>query len=208
MAAPDATQIALTAAPGEAACLDYANTRMYRGSAAPVEQFSGWTELLDWIAGTGALPAEVAADLHAWADADPEGAAALFAAAIALREVVYRVFSAVASDVPVAEADLAALNRALAEAPPRAHLARLGGAYAWRIERVGLSAPALLAPVLWSAADLLVQAPHRRIRQCANPQCLWLFIDASKNGTRRWCDMAACGNRAKAHRHYLRSKQR
>jgi predicted RNA-binding Zn ribbon-like protein len=84
----------------------------------------------------------------------------------------------------------------------------LGGAYVWRIERVGLSGPALLAPVLWSAADLLVQAPHRRIRQCANPQCLWLFIDASKNGTRRWCDMAACGNRAKAQRHYLRSKQR
>jgi len=208
MAPPDPTPIALMAAPREATCLDYANTRMYRGSAAPVEQFSEWPALLGWIAGTGALPAEAAAGLRAWADADPEGATALFASAIALRELVYRVFSAVASGAPVAEADLAALNRALAAAPPRARLARLGGAYVWRIEQVGLSAPALLAPVLWSAADLLVQAPHRRIRQCANPQCLWLFIDASKNGTRRWCDMAACGNRAKAQRHYLKSKQR
>ncbi len=205
---PDATPIDLTAAPREAACLDYANTRMYRGSAAPLDQFSEWPKLLDWIAGTGALHAGAAADLRAWANADPARAAALFAAAIALRELVYRVFSAVASNVPVAEADLAALNQALTEAPRRARLARLGGAYVWRIEQVGLSAPALLAPVLWSAADLLVQAPHRRIRQCANPQCLWLFIDASKNGTRRWCDMAACGNRAKAHRHYLKSKQR
>jgi len=208
MIPPDATPIDLTAAPREASCLDYANTRMYRGSAAPVEQFAEWPALVDWIAGNGALVAEAAADLRGWADADAEGAAALFASAIALREVVYRVFSAVASGAPVAEADLAALNQALAEAPPRARLARLGGAYVWRIERAGLSAPALLAPVLWSAGDLLVQAPHRRIRQCANPQCLWLFIDASKNGTRRWCDMAACGNRAKAHRHYLRSKQR
>jgi len=205
---PEATRIDLTAAPREATCLDYANTRMYRGSAAPVEQFSAWPALLDWIAAIAALPAEAAAELRAWAAAAPEGAAALFAASIALRELVYRVFSAVASGAPVAEADLAALNQALAEAPPRARLARLGGAYVWRIEHAGLSAPALLAPVLWSAADLLVQAPHRRIRQCANPQCLWLFIDASKNGTRRWCDMAACGNRAKAHRHYLRSKQR
>jgi predicted RNA-binding Zn ribbon-like protein len=41
----------------------------------------------------------------------------------------------------------------------------------------------LLAHVLWSAADLAVQAPHRRIRQCANPRRLWLFLDASKNGT-------------------------
>lgn len=205
---PDATQIDLTAAPREATCLDYANTRMYRGSAAPVEQFSAWPALLDWIAGSGGLGAEAAAELRAWADGDPAGAAALFDSAIALREVVYRVFSAVASGVLVAEADLVALNHALAEAPARARLARLGGAYVWRIEHAGPSAPALLAPVLWSAADLLVEAPHRRIRQCANPQCLWLFIDASKNGTRRWCDMAACGNRAKAHRHYLRSKQR
>jgi len=207
-ASPDATPIDLTAAPREAACLDYANTRMYRGSAAPVERFSEWPALLDWIAGTALLVPDAVAGLRGWAAAQPDPAASLFAAAITLRELVYRVFSAVASNVPVAEADLAALNQALTEAPPRARLARLGGAYVWRIEHVGLSAPALLAPVLWSAADLLVQAPHRRIRQCANPQCLWLFIDASKNGTRRWCDMAACGNRAKAHRHYLKSKQR
>src|SRR5271166_4655898 len=97
MAVPDATPVDLTAAPREATCLDYANTRMYRGSAAPVEQFGGWPELLDWVVGTGALPAEAAAGLRAWADADPAGAAALFASAIALREVVYRVFSAVAS---------------------------------------------------------------------------------------------------------------
>jgi predicted RNA-binding Zn ribbon-like protein len=65
----------------------------------------------------------------------------------------------------------------------------------------------LLAPVLWSAADLLIGGEHRRIRQCANAQCLWLFVDASKSGTRRWCDMASCGNRAKARRHYLRTKR-
>jgi predicted RNA-binding Zn ribbon-like protein len=118
------------------------------------------------------------------------------------------VFGTVASGSQVADADLAGLNRALAEAPPRAALARLAGGYVWRIDETSPSASALLAPVLWSAADLLVQAPHRRIRQCANPQCLWLFLDASKNGTRRWCDMAACGNRAKARRHYLRSRQR
>src|SRR5271167_1607040 len=143
---PETAAIELTAAPREATCLDYANTRMYRGSAAPVEQFAEWPTLLDWIAGTGALRAEAAAELRAWADANPDGAAALFAAAIALRELVYRVFSAVASNVPVAEADLTALNQALAEAPLRVRLARLGGVYIWRIEHVGLSAPALLAP--------------------------------------------------------------
>jgi predicted RNA-binding Zn ribbon-like protein len=44
------------------------------------------------------------------------------------------------------------------------------------------------------------------VRRCANDKCLWLFIDRSKAGTRRWCDMAACGNRAKAQRHYRNSR--
>jgi predicted RNA-binding Zn ribbon-like protein len=212
--APTATPIALNAAPREDACLDYANTRAWRGTAAPQEQLGALADVLDWIAGIAGLSADALAALRAWADAHPGEAGRLFAAAIALRELVYRVFSAVASGTIVTEPDLAALNRAVAEAPPRTRLGRLAGAaqlsgtYGWQVEHAALSAPALLAPILWSAADLLVQAPHRRIRQCANPECLWLFIDASKNGTRRWCDMTACGNRAKARRHYLKSKQR
>ena len=68
------------------------------------------------------------------------------------------------------------------------------------------SANLLLAPVLWSAADLLVGRQLARVRQCANPACGWLFLDDSKSGNRRWCSMSACGNRAKAHRHYQRQK--
>jgi len=64
----------------------------------------------------------------------------------------------------------------------------------------------LLAPTLWSAADLLVGPQLQRVRQCANPACGWLFLDNSKSGNRRWCSMSACGNRAKAHRHYQRQK--
>ena len=45
-----------------------------------------------------------------------------------------------------------------------------------------------------------------RVRRCANDVCLWLFLDDSKSGNRRWCSMSACGNRAKAHRHYARKK--
>jgi predicted RNA-binding Zn ribbon-like protein len=64
------------------------------------------------------------------------------------------------------------------------------------------------APVLWSAADILVGPDSARVRECANNRCLWLFLDDSKNGTRRWCSMQACGNRAKAHRHYLRQREK
>ncbi|MCI3269594.1 CGNR zinc finger domain-containing protein [Streptomyces cylindrosporus] len=61
----------------------------------------------------------------------------------------------------------------------------------------------------WLAArsylELLTIAPDR-IRGCAHESCILHFFDTSRNGTRRWCSMAACGNRAKASRHYARSK--
>ena len=40
-----------------------------------------------------------------------------------------------------------------------------------------------------------------RIRICDNDTCRWIFYDTSRTGRRRWCDMATCGNRAKAARH-------
>ncbi|MEV6613843.1 CGNR zinc finger domain-containing protein [Streptomyces sp. NPDC051051] len=61
----------------------------------------------------------------------------------------------------------------------------------------------------WLAArnylELLATAPDR-IRRCAHEACVLHFFDTSRNGTRRWCSMAACGNRAKASRHYARTK--
>ncbi|MEW1902866.1 MULTISPECIES: CGNR zinc finger domain-containing protein [unclassified Streptomyces] len=62
----------------------------------------------------------------------------------------------------------------------------------------------------WTAArdhlDLLRTAPDR-IRACAHEACVLHFFDTSRNGTRRWCSMAVCGNRAKASRHHARSKE-
>ncbi|WP_441251112.1 CGNR zinc finger domain-containing protein [Kitasatospora sp. McL0602] len=71
------------------------------------------------------------------------------------------------------------------------------------LETVETDAPEWLAA--WLAADdyldLLRQGEHR-IKQCSGPTCVLRFFDTSQNGRRRWCSMAACGNRAKAARHY------
>ncbi len=62
----------------------------------------------------------------------------------------------------------------------------------------------------WLAAvdylDLLARAPDR-IRQCDHAGCTLYFFDVSRNGTRRWCSMEGCGNRAKATRHYRRARR-
>jgi predicted RNA-binding Zn ribbon-like protein len=61
-----------------------------------------------------------------------------------------------------------------------------------------------LAPVVIDAADIVTSSPHDRLRHC--PSCDWLFEDHSRNGQRRWCDMADCGSRAKARRYYHRQQ--
>jgi predicted RNA-binding Zn ribbon-like protein len=187
-------------------CLAYANTLCWRGGPAPVEQLGNGEALLAWLAGPGGLGGPAFGKLAARARRRPAEAGALFDEAIALREAIYRIFRALAEGAQANDADLAMLNRALAVAPTRDRLVRVARNYGWRIDRPKASAPTLLAPILWSAGDLAVRRDVARIRQCANEKCLWLFIDASKGGTRRWCDMASCGNRAKARRHYMRSK--
>jgi predicted RNA-binding Zn ribbon-like protein len=63
-----------------------------------------------------------------------------------------------------------------------------------------------LAPIIWEAAELLTSPLPDRIKFCAAAECSWIFLDVSKNGLRRWCDMADCGNRAKARRFYRQNR--
>ncbi len=187
--------------------IDFANTLAWRGSA-PEESLHNLGDVLAWLASAKALPARTVAELRRQLDAHPANSvAALVSEAIEIRETIYRLLHAAASDTPPAADDLRRFNRALSDGPAREDLERVnGGGYGWRIE-VRPTATGMLAPALWSAADVLAGPDRARLRECANHRCLWLFLDESKNRTRRWCSMQSCGNRAKAHRHYLRSKR-
>jgi predicted RNA-binding Zn ribbon-like protein len=187
-------------------CLNFANTLTWRGSAAPTDTLGGFPDLLAWLARSGQLPSPALFTVADWAQQHPRRAARLFAEAIALREAVFRCCFAVAARNAAPAADLEVLNHALAAAPPRRRLIRDDGVYAWATDGRTPPDSLLLAPILWSMADLLTRTDQLRVRCCANDKCLWLFIDRSKAGTRRWCDMAACGNRAKAQRHYRRQR--
>jgi len=182
-------------------CLDFTGTQYWRGSTPPTETLHGFDDLLAWCGGNG-MPGEV---VTMWRE-HPALADAAFREAIDLRESAFQVFSAAAAAIAPPTADMERLNAALAAAPARTRLQRIETGFAWRIDRLETSVSALLAPVLWSAGDLLTGGRLERVRQCANPKCRWLFLDDSKSGTRRWCAMSMCGNRAKAHRHYQRSK--
>lgn len=193
--------------PQDDLALGFVNTKFWRGTASPTETLRSPAEFWAWCEGTRLWDAEALRRMGAWRQARPAADTALFADVIALREALFRSFSAAIEGSAPAPADLGALNAALAAAPARALLRGAAGGLLWQLPAGAEPDPVLaLAPVLWSAGDLLAGPRLGRVRQCANPQCRWMFLDESKGGNRRWCSMAACGNRAKAHRHYAKRR--
>ena len=59
----------------------------------------------------------------------------------------------------------------------------------------------MLAPVVRSATTLLTSAERQLVRECANEQCHWLFVDTTKNHRRRWCRTTGCGNVMRVRKH-------
>jgi predicted RNA-binding Zn ribbon-like protein len=186
-------------------CLDFVNTLGWRVSTK-TESLNDFSDFLEWCGANRAWPTGAFDELRKWAAKYPAEAAAVYQDAIRIREALYRILFAITSNETPAPADLRVLNAALEDAPARASLIASGDSFGWRVAIPPPSAASMLAPVVWSAGDLLVAANRGRVRHCANERCLWLFIDDSKNGSRRWCSMQSCGNRAKAQRHYQRRK--
>ncbi len=102
-----------------------------------------------------------------------------------------------------------AINRLLARAAAARRLVRHDHRFVWTwrpADRRDLDR--LLWPVAWSAGELLASPDLARVRQCGGAGCAWLFLDTSRNQSRRWCDMSVCGNRAKARRFRAQAKLR
>jgi len=189
-------------------CLDFANTQYWRGGDSPSETIASPSDLLGWCERQHVVSRESAAVIRRWWEQRPLAAAASWREAVAFREALYRLLFALADGKAFDPTDLAELNRALGDAPARLDVVATKSGFAWLVPRAfPPRVSVILAPVLWSAGDLLVGPRRARLRHCANERCIWLFVDESKGGRRRWCSMAACGNRAKAQRHYLKHKR-
>lgn len=197
-------RIRLVSAPPDDLCLAFANSRAWRPSDQPVEKLHAFADLVAWCETAKTLDATNADELRRWGRRNARDAATLFDEAIAARETIYRLFSAIADNKPPATPDIETLNSLLDGAPGRVAVTIAAAGNRWRLPPAAPAVASLLTPVIWSAGDLLAGERLPRVRRCANEKCRWLFLDDSKGGTRRWCAMSSCGNRAKAHRHYLR----
>lgn len=189
--------------------LDFANTvdgtRTTAHQRSDKEHLRSYGDVLEWAVQAGVVSEAERRRLARAAAQRGDGGAAMHRRAIDLREAIFSAFDARAHGRPEPEDALASVDREARIAAAHRTLTRRDGSvgYVWS-DGDDLDRP--LWPVAAAAADLLVTPEVPVVKECASETCDWLFVDRSRNRSRRWCDMSDCGNRAKARRFYARRR--
>jgi predicted RNA-binding Zn ribbon-like protein len=191
-------------------CLDFANTVEFRSSDHAVDYVGSYADLVAWSVQAEIVDQTEAELLLAEAVRRPAAATATFAWAMTVREAMYLAFAAVAAGRQPVASDLDTLNIALSAALSQAKVAVAPAGFAWTWERHEGALDQVLWPICRSALELLTSKDVHRVKDCGrHGGCGWLFVDASKNGSRRWCSMQVCGRQEKVRRRLeLRVSQR
>jgi predicted RNA-binding Zn ribbon-like protein len=178
--------------------LDFVNSD---ASAHGGDALADFGRFMHWLESASVLDAERTQTMQRRAQQQPTGALAVLGDARRVRAVL-RQLAERGEHLPEARLEaLAEINRVLGRsAGTRRVELRTDGSFA----RVGDAFAGLLIPIVESAADALILGELARVRRCADQRCGRVFQDETKNGRRRWCDMATCGNRAKAARHRMK----
>lgn len=184
-------------------CLDFTNT-LY-GHANPIHEYlMDYRDVVLWSRYVGILDPDKAENLLSEWEQIPVKFEAVFRRTIQLRETLYRIFASLAQDESPQNDDLSRLHQAWLENETHSQLVRTGSGFELEWED-GDAIESMLWPITRSAVELLTSDELKRVKQCG--RCDWLFVDRSRNRSRRWCSMNACGNRIKMARRYEREKQ-
>lgn len=189
-------------------CLDFVNTVNWRGAKHPREYLCTFQDLVAWKQHVQILSGGEAHRLLVLAVAQPYEAERVLQRAIELRETLFHLFATVSRGIAPAGEDLDTFNLYFAEVMREARLVQSQSGFRLDFHGNTQTMDWILYPIIHSAADLLLSEKIKRVKLCADPSCGWLFLDNSRNRSRRWCDMKDCGNRAKARRYYQQQKTR
>ena len=175
--------------------LDLLNTRTGPNVGDPDgDVLERYEDLVAWAEHLGVITGDGATRLLRRAQRRPAAASAAFARAIAIREALDHVFRAVAHGERARDSDLARLASDEVEGLSRARLIADGDGYRWSWDRdSGLEGP--LWPAVHAAMELVTHGPLTRVKGCDS--CRFLFVDESRNRSRRWCSMDDCGTQDK-----------
>jgi predicted RNA-binding Zn ribbon-like protein len=181
-------------------CLDFINTAAYEAGKPAIEFVTGFDDLVRWGLRQELIAPASAGVLRERAEARPKEAAKALEAAMTLRASLRTVFEPGAATKHRA-AGLAALTAELARAAPHLALKPVRNGAEFAPLPPGLETW-LTGPLALSAIELVTSKNVAKVHMCPGDVCHWLFLDVSRNGTRRWCSMESCGNRAKVRAHY------
>ena|SRR6266851_7521204 len=187
-------------------CLDFANTVDDRTEVHPQELLNSYNDLVSWSQQAHVLTEQEAQRLLEKAARRPSEASRVLKRAVAIREAIFRIFKAVVEDASPEDEDLVSLSAAVADAQNHAGIFLEAKGFKWDWVGKAGELDCMLWPIARSAADFLTSDDLDTVRVCASDSCDWLFLDTSKNHSRRWCNMKSCGNREKARRFYSRKK--
>jgi predicted RNA-binding Zn ribbon-like protein len=185
--------------------IDLVNTVNAR-DGDPEDWLDGYPRLLEWAELTDSFEPGALRRLERHASRDLAGAARALRSIKELREALHGILSAIGEGEPPPEDDVRRLERSWKGAVAHGRIDVSSGEARIRVEVKTSGLTYLEHELAIRAIELLWSLPRERTRVCAGPRCGWLFVDRSKAGRRRWCDMATCGNAAKSRRHYQRSR--
>jgi predicted RNA-binding Zn ribbon-like protein len=192
---------------GGALALDFANTVGGTHVRPTHDHLRDYADILRFAKMADGLNPAAARRLAQRAAREPKRAAAVYELGIVLRESIWSVFSALASGEIPRDADLALIGDAAAAGAARSRLVYDRDGIGWSLPSEGDELERPLWEIAGSAADLLTSAERDRVKECASATCEWVFLDRSRNRSRRWCDMSDCGNRAKARRFQAKKRE-
>lgn len=182
--------------------LELVNTLELRFTPNPRDLIPAYGDLLRLTAQLKLLTADQAKKLER--TVGEKDARRVLTSAVELREALAAVLHGRTGGGQPAPAELEILERHFHAAALQRRLRTDGSQLVWSWLGAEQQAEIPLWKLAQEASDLLVSADAQNIKNCGDPTCRWLFLDTSKNHTRRWCDMKVCGNRMKARRHQAR----
>ena len=178
--------------------LDLINTAAVDAHGDRIDFVASWTDLVDWTRAAGLIDPDLAQRCRAATHRRSRTVLMWFRR---LRSSLRAVLEAGQDNTAAASA----LDAAVAAVSIR--LSYQPGQPCAIVPRDPSGPLDQLRLTLATAALDATRLDRSRVRHCSSPSCVLLYYDTTKNGSRRWCDMAACGNRAKAQAHYRRTRR-
>jgi predicted RNA-binding Zn ribbon-like protein len=187
---------------GGALCLDFANTVNSRPTPEH-DYLLQYSDLIRWANKLGVLSHTQTNHLQKQAKQNADEADEALNTARRIRELMYRLFSKAARDSEPDKRDMETFLAAYGESISRGQLVKQGKHYSttWKVDE---TFDAILWPIIHSAGELFLSEELSHVKEC--PSCGWLFLDTSKNQSRRWCSMNICGARDKMRRYHKRKQ--